>query len=559
MAPLLQISNLAIAYRLARGAELRAISGFDLTLERGKVVGVVGQSGAGKSTIGKAVLGLLGDNADIVEGSIVFDGQELSKFSESQFAAIRGKKIGYIYQNPMSALNPVLSIGEQIIEAIEANTSKRGKEARAYAIDLLESADVTHAEERLTKYPHQLSGGLCQRIVFAIAIAAQPDLIIADEPTTALDVTVQKAVLDTLLKLCRQEDIAIMLITHDMGVVSQMCDDVYVLSRGRLVEHGPTQSVIRTPREQYTKDLMAAIPTVDHRRERFNVFDAFAETPGRARGTEFLRSGIASGQRGEPILTVRNLSKTYDVSRRSGEGFKAIDDVSFTVFRGETLGIVGESGSGKSTIGRSILSLIEPDPGSRIALEGSDISQLKTRADRIRLSRALQCIFQDPYSSLNPRMNAGTNITYGLQAQRLVTRAQARELAGDLLEVVGLPREAAGKMPHAFSGGERQRIGIARALAFRPELIFCDEPTSALDVTVQAEVLNLMKELQASLGLTLVFVSHDLAVVRQMCDRVIVMRAGRIVEEGEAETVLTAPSEPYTRQLLDAMPRVELA
>lgn len=559
MAPLLQISNLAIAYRLARGAELRAISGFDLTLERGKVVGVVGQSGAGKSTIGKAVLGLLGDNADIVEGSIIFDGRELSKFSESQFAAIRGKKIGYIYQNPMSALNPVLSIGEQIIEAIEANTSKRGKEARAYAIDLLESADVTHAEERLTKYPHQLSGGLCQRIVFAIAIAAQPDLIIADEPTTALDVTVQKAVLDTLLKLCRQEGIAIMLITHDMGVVSQMCDDVYVLSRGRLVEHGPTQSVIRTPREQYTKDLMAAIPTVDHRRERFNVFDAFAETPGRARGTEFLRSGIASGQRGEPILTVRNLSKTYDVSRRSGEGFKAIDDVSFTVFRGETLGIVGESGSGKSTIGRSILSLIEPDPGSRIALEGSDISQLKTRADRIHLSRALQCIFQDPYSSLNPRMNAGTNITYGLQSQRLVTRAQARDLAGDLLEVVGLPRDAAGKMPHAFSGGERQRIGIARALAFRPELIFCDEPTSALDVTVQAEVLNLMKELQASLGLTLVFVSHDLAVVRQMCDRVIVMRAGRIVEEGEAETVLTAPSEPYTRQLLDAMPRVELA
>jgi peptide/nickel transport system ATP-binding protein len=559
MAPLLQISNLAIAYRLARGAELRAISGFDLTLERGKVVGVVGQSGAGKSTIGKAVLGLLGDNADIVEGSIIFDGQELSKFSESQFAAIRGKKVGYIYQNPMSALNPVLSIGEQIIEAIEANTSKRGKEARAYAIDLLESADVTHAEDRLTKYPHQLSGGLCQRIVFAIAIAAQPDLIIADEPTTALDVTVQKAVLDTLLKLCRQEDIAIMLITHDMGVVSQMCDDVYVLSRGRLVEHGPTQSVIRTPREQYTKDLMAAIPTVDHRRERFNVFDAFAETPGRARGIEFLRSGIASGQRGEPILTVRHLSKTYDVSRRSGEGFKAIDDVNFTVFRGETLGIVGESGSGKSTIGRSILSLIEPDPGSRIALEGSDISQMRTRADRIRLSRALQCIFQDPYSSLNPRMNAGTNITYGLQAQRLVTRAQARELAGDLLEVVGLPREAAGKMPHAFSGGERQRIGIARALAFRPELIFCDEPTSALDVTVQAEVLNLMKELQTSLGLTLVFVSHDLAVVRQMCDRVIVMRAGRIVEEGEAETVLTAPSEPYTRQLLDAMPRVELA
>jgi peptide/nickel transport system ATP-binding protein len=300
---LLDIRNLAIAYRLAEGGELRAISGFDLTLDRGKVVGVVGQSGAGKSTIGKAILGLLGDNAAIVEGFIRFEGRDLAQYSESQFAAIRGKKVGYIYQNPMTALNPVLSIGEQIIEAIEANTTKRGREARDYAIALLESAEVTHAKERLSKYPHQLSGGLCQRIVFAIAIAAEPELIIADEPTTALDVTVQKAVLDTLLKLCRQKGIAIMLITHDMGVVSQMCDDVYVLSRGRLVEHGPTQSVILTPREQYTKDLMAAIPTVDHRRERFDVFDAFAETPGRARGIDFLRSGIARGARREPMPT----------------------------------------------------------------------------------------------------------------------------------------------------------------------------------------------------------------------------------------------------------------
>ena len=558
MAELLAIKDLAIAYHLAQGREVRALTGFDLTLERGKIVGIVGQSGAGKSTIGKAILGLLGDNAAIVEGSILFNGQNLARFTENEFAAIRGKKIGYIYQNPMSALNPVLSIGEQIIEAIEANTSRRGKEARDYAISLLKAAEVTHAEDRLSKYPHQLSGGLCQRIVFAIAIASKPDLIIADEPTTALDVTVQKAVLDTLLKLCRQDNIAVVLITHDMGVVSQMCDDVFVLSRGRMVESGPTDAVIQTPSEPYTRELMAAIPTVDHKRERFNVFESFAETESRARGIEYLRSGIARSGRGETILDVRDLSMTFDAKTRKDGGFKALDGVSFSVRRGETVGIVGESGSGKSTIGRVMLSLIQADAGSQIFLEGEDITRPRSEKERIRLSHKLQCIFQDPYSSLNPRMSAGSNITDGLVAQKRMNTADAKTLAGDLLEVVGLPRDAARKMPHAFSGGERQRIGIARALAFRPELIFCDEPTSALDVTVQAEVLNLMKDLQSLLGVTLVFVSHDLAVVRQMCDRVIVMKAGQIVEQGAADDVLTQPSEDYTRFLLDAMPRVAL-
>ncbi|QDZ11880.1 dipeptide ABC transporter ATP-binding protein [Devosia ginsengisoli] len=548
---LLSINNLSIAYALANGRELDAITDFSLSLERGQIVGIVGQSGAGKSTIGKAVLGLLGENAHISGGEILLDGENLARFSERQFAAIRGKRVGYIYQNPMTALNPVLSVGEQLIEAIEANTDKRGQAARDHAIALLTSAEVSHPEQRLSKYPHQLSGGLCQRIVFAIAIAAQPDLIIADEPTTALDVTVQQAVLGTLKRLALQEQIAIILITHDMGVVSQMCDEVYVLSRGKLVEHGLTAEIIGAPRERYTRDLMAAIPSVDEKRPRFDVLDAFEDTPGRCRGIDFLKSGIAANP-GQPVLlSVHDLSKTFKGDRR-GEGFKALDRVSFEVIAGETFGIVGESGSGKSTIGRAILGLVEPDAGATIALAGRTIAS----GDRKGLSQRLQCIFQDPYSSLNPRMDAGTNIIYGLLAQRLVDRGAARVLAEDLLEVVGLPRAAAGKMPHAFSGGERQRIGIARALAYRPELIFCDEPTSALDVTVQAEVLNLLKELQESLGLTLVFVSHDLAVVRQMCDRLIVMKAGQIVERGSAEQVLTEPGEPYTRQLLAAMPRV---
>jgi peptide/nickel transport system ATP-binding protein len=308
--------------------------------------------------------------------------------------------------------------------------------------------------------------------------------------------------------------------------------------------------IITAPQERYTQELMAAIPSVEQRRARFDVLDAFEETPGRQRGIDYLRAGTVALAHGDTMLAIGNLSKTF-TGENGGAGFKALDSVGFAVRRGETFGIVGESGSGKSTIGRAILGLVHPDPGAIIALDGHPIGQQNRQA----LSRKLQCIFQDPYSSLNPRMDAGTNITYGIRAAGLVPRKHAQRLAEDLLEVVGLPRAAAAKMPHAFSGGERQRIGIARALAYRPGLIFCDEPTSALDVTVQAEILNLMKELQDSLGLTLVFVSHDLAVVRQMCDSVIVMKAGRIVEEGPAEQVLTEPADPYTRQLLSAMPR----
>lgn len=548
---LLHIDRLSIAYTIANGRELEAIADFSLTLERGRIAGIVGQSGAGKSTIGKAILGLLGENARISAGRILLDGQDLAQFSQRQFAVIRGKRVGYIYQNSMTALNPVLTIGEQLIETIEAHTDKRGKAAREYAIGLLEGAEVTQPEDRLTKYPHQLSGGLCQRIVFAIAIAAQPDLIIADEPTTALDVTVQKAVLGTLKRLARQEDIAIILITHDMGVVSQMCDEVYVLLRGQLVERGETAQIIGAPRECYTRELMAAIPSVEQRRDRFDVLDAFEQTPGRSRGLAYLRAGIGALADESIVLRVDHLTKTYKNDKGRAADFRALHNVGFAVRRGETFGIVGESGSGKSTIGRVILGLVDPDPGAVIELDGRPIAH----GDRKALARRLQCIFQDPYSSLNPRMNAGTNITYGAIAAGLVPPDEARTLAGDLLEVVGLPRAAAAKMPHAFSGGERQRIGIARALAYRPELIFCDEPTSALDVTVQAEILNLMKELQASLGLTLVFVSHDLAVVRQMCDRLIVMKSGEIVEQGLSEQVLTQPREAYTRQLLSAMPR----
>lgn len=560
MSVLISVDDLTIAYPMAGGEVFRALKHISIDVARGQIVGIVGESGAGKSTIGKTALGLLDENAVIETGSVSLEGQELSALSEAGFAPIRGKRIGYIYQNPMTALNPVLTIGEQIQETIEAHTDKHGAAARAFAIELLEQAEVPEAEDRLSKYPHQLSGGLCQRIVFAIAICARPDLIIADEPTTALDVTVQKAVLDTLKKLARQDNIAIILITHDMGVVSEMCDYVYVLRHGGMIEHGPTAQVLNQPAEDYSRELMAAIPRIDVKVERFAVPGGMDKSADRDRALKFLlaRETTDKPDADTPLLSVRGLSKTFVTPATpltAAKNFKAVDDVSFDVFPGETMGIVGESGSGKSTVGRMILGLHQPDEGYDITYRGRDISNLKTRAERLEHCKSMQCIFQDPYSSLNPRMSAGENITHAIKAHGTVTRAQARELAGDLMELVGLPRANASKMPHAFSGGERQRIGIARALSFRPDFLFCDEPTSALDVTVQAELLNMMKDLQDALGLTLLFVSHDLAVVRQMCDRVLVMKAGKVVESGPVDKVLVDPDEPYSKGLLEAMPR----
>jgi peptide/nickel transport system ATP-binding protein len=562
---LIEVQDLTIAYPMADGEVFRALKGISLEVARGQIVGVVGESGAGKSTIGKATLGLLDDNAVIETGGVRLDEARVSHFEEHMFADVRGKKVGYIYQNPMTALNPVLTIGEQIIEAITANTDKRGDAARAYAIELLEQAEVPLPEDRLDKYPHQLSGGLCQRIVFAIAVSAKPDLIIADEPTTALDVTVQKAVLDTLKRLAKRDNIAIILITHDMGVVAEMCDYVYVLRHGAMVEHGPTADLMQSPTQDYTRELMAAIPRIDRKVERFAVPGGLGNATDRQRAIDYLMGNKADRQTAngdEPLLQVRGLSKVFTTAATlisAANSFRAVDDVNFDVYPGETLGIVGESGSGKSTVGRMILGLHTPEAGAEIVYRGRDVSSITSKKDRLEHCKSLQCIFQDPYSSLNPRMSAGENITHALKAHGTLGRKEADQLAGDLMELVGLPRASRRKMPHAFSGGERQRIGIARALSFRPDFIFCDEPTSALDVTVQAELLNLLKDLQDELGLTLLFVSHDLSVVRQMCDRVLVMKSGQVVESGPCDKVLVDPDAEYTKGLLAAMPKFEFS
>ena len=557
--PLLKINNLTVTYPLnSEGSDvLKALDNTSLKVNSGQIIGIVGESGAGKSTIGKAILGLLDPPAKLVSGEIRFLGNSLIGLSELQFESLRGNQIGYIYQNPMTALNPVLTIGEQVIEAIEANTDMRGKTAHEYAIQLLERADVSFAADRLQKYPHQLSGGLCQRIVFAIAIAAKPKLIIADEPTTALDVTVQKSVLQTLIKLSKEEQIAIILITHDIGVISETCDYVYVLRHGKHVEQNATNKVLQRPTQDYTKSLMASVPLIDKRLDRFalneedNLIDA-------STGLHYLQEKqTTQDSSNDPLLEIRNLSKIFITPSsllKAKQLFTAVKDVSFNVDRGETVGIVGESGSGKTTIGRMILGLEDITDGS-VIYRGKDLKDLVDGPERKAHCLSMQCIFQDPYSSLNPRMTAGENITYGLRVHKMISPGKAKSLAQDLMALVGLPSKDAEKLPHAFSGGERQRIGIARALSYRPDFIFCDEPTSALDVSVQANLLNLLKDLQEKFSLTLLFVSHDLAVIRQMCDRVIVMKDGEALEKGSNKDIFESPQHNYTQSLLDSMPK----
>ena len=556
--PLLKIKDLTVTYPCGPQGkdEFKALDQVSINLKAGQIRGIVGESGAGKSTIGKAILGLLDPPAKVVNGDITLLDNPLIGLSEEQYTSIRGEEVGYIYQNPMTALNPVLTIGEQVIEAIEANTNMRGKSAYKHAIDLLEQSDVSFAEDRLKKYPHQLSGGLCQRIVFAIAIAAKPKLIIADEPTTALDVTVQQSVLQTLIKLSKQEQVAIILITHDIGVVAETCDYVYVLRNGKHIEQGITSDVLQRPTQDYTKSLMASVPLIEKRLHRFALKqqDNAEDT---SRGLQYLheKEKTETSTKG-PILEVCNLSKIFITPSsmfKPKDLFTAVNNVSFTVNRGETVGIVGESGSGKSTIGRMILGLEDITEGS-VIYRGKDLKSIIDNKERQKHCLSMQCIFQDPYSSLNPRMSAGENITYGLKAHKLIDGNKAKSLAQDLMSLVGLKKQDADKLPHAFSGGERQRIGIARALSYRPDFIFCDEPTSALDVSVQASLLNLLKDLQEQFSLTLLFVSHDLAVIRQMCDQVIVMKDGVSMEMGTNENIFKQPKSPYTKSLLSAMP-----
>jgi len=564
MTDLLTINGLDVDFPTRRGT-IHAARGVSLTVSPGEVVGLVGESGAGKSTIGNAIVDLLEAPGRVTGGSILFEGEDLRKRSATEMRSIRGDRIGMIFQDPQTSLNPLMTVGAQLVETIEKTTELSGAAADAHAVQLLEQVGITEAKARLRAYPHQFSGGMRQRVVIALALAGDPDLIIADEPTTALDVSIQAQILDLIKKLCRERDLGVIIVTHDIGVIANIADRVVVMYRGEVVETGAVAQILGAPEHEYTKSLIAAVPRADRKLDRFSSVDYIEGNvaPFRRIDVQTHWLGETQGPRTSgAVIEVENLDLSFVLQKallkRNRRMLQAVDNVSFTVNEGETFGLVGESGSGKSTVARLISGLYQPDGGT-IRVLGQDVtSQPRSHAAR-EARRALQMIFQDPYSSLNARMRVLDIVAEPIRFYRLTeNEAETRSVVGDLLEHVGLRADAALRYPHEFSGGQRQRISIARALASRPRILICDEPTSALDVSVQATILNLLKDLQEELGLTMLFISHDLPVIRQICNRIAVMRNGGICEIADTETLFKAPTHDYSRHLLDLMPRMDL-
>ena len=542
--PVLSVRDLVVDFPLRRG-NFRALHGVSFEIAPGEVLGVVGESGAGKSMTGAAVIGLLTPPGRITSGEIDLQGERIDNLPEAEKVKLRGKRIGMVMQDPLTSLNPLFTVGQQLVETIRQHLPLNEAEARARAISLLEEAGIPRAAERIDSYPHQFSGGMRQRVVIALAIAADPELVIADEPTSALDVSVQAQVIKVLKKLCESRGAAIMLITHDMGVIAQIADRILVMNQGRIVESGPVGQVIRHPREPYTIKLIESIPTLNRDPDAPPPLAVAAEDPSKA------------------YVRVENLTRDFDLGGGSFFGrlfgqkpkvFRAVNDVSFSIAKGETYGLVGESGSGKSTCAKMIAGLIRPSSG-RIFVDGADVWSAEGAGSR---RRNVQMIFQDPYASLDPRWKVASIVAEPIKALGLASnRAEIEDRVAELLRKVRLDPVAMRKYPHEFSGGQRQRIAIARALSSQPAFIVCDEPTSALDVSVQAQVLELMTALQEEYGLTYLLISHNLAVIRQMATHVGVMRQGVLEESGPVDEVFDHPKAAYTRMLLDAVPDLD--
>ncbi|MFC3024296.1 ABC transporter ATP-binding protein [Vibrio zhugei] len=558
---LLEVRNLRIEYPSRHGV-FTAVKDLSLSIERGEILGVVGESGAGKSTVGNAIIDLLSPPGHVAGGQVLLDGQEISGLDSESMRKVRGSNIGFIFQDPMTSLNPLFTVEQQLKETIHANMKVSDKEAYERALSLLNQVGIPQPENRLKQYPHQFSGGMRQRVVIAIALAGEPDLIIADEPTTALDVSIQDQILNLIRDLCEQHNVGCMLVTHDMGVVSNVTDRVAVMYRGELVEIGETAKVLGEPEHPYTRSLISAVPRSDIKLDRFPLVSYIeaAQEPQKHIDIQHHWLGQREIQRDYtgPLLRVENVHLRFTTKPslfpKQREYVVASNDVSFDIKEGETFGLVGESGSGKSTIARVIAGLYQPNSGN-VTFEGINLTQLSSEKERRPFRRQMQMVFQNPYTSMNPRMKVFDIVAEPIRFHRLTeNESQTRQVVEDLLDHVGLGRLAGLKYPHEFSGGQRQRISIARALATRPRLLICDEPTSALDVSVQAQILNLLKDLQQELDLTMLFISHDLPVIRQVCDRVGVMQKGTLLEVAPTEQLFTQPTHPYSQQLISLMP-----
>jgi peptide/nickel transport system ATP-binding protein len=563
---LLQIKDLTIDFR-AEGTTTTAVRHVSLTVNRGEIVALVGESGSGKSVTSLSILGLLPrPPAEYSSGSILFyeDGAEevdLLTLDQKSLQRIRGNKISMIFQEPMTSLNPVMTCGRQVAEVVQHHKGLSGAAAKKEVLHWFEKVQLPNPAATYNRYPHQLSGGQKQRVMIAMAMCCEPSLLICDEPTTALDVTVQQTVLKLIRSLQQERQMGVIFITHDLGVVAEIADRVAIMYRGEIVEEGETERVFKRAGHPYTRALIACRPANHPRGARLPVVADFMQGDGgkQAREEHHLKENLSRTQSSSDVLVdVQNLSVRFTVASnwlgKPTATFTAVDDVSFALYEGETLGLVGESGCGKTTLGRTLLRLVDPSSG-KIIYKNRDITAL-SQLEVKDLRRNVQLVFQDPYSSLNPRLTVGAAIAEPMALSGIVRTAKERRArVAALLDQVNLPSAAAGRYPHEFSGGQRQRIVIARALALDPTLLVCDESVSALDVSVQAQVLNLLNELKRNLGLTMLFISHDLSVVRYMSDRIAVMERGKIIELGGAEEVYRNPREAYTQKLLAAIPR----
>ena len=558
ISPLLEIKNFSVSFKVENQYK-RVVQPLSFTLFPNEIVGIVGESGSGKSVTSLAILGLLPKKTTKIEGEIVFDNQNIVSIAEKEFQKIRGSQISMIFQEPMSSLNPSMNCGNQVMEVLQQHTNLSKKACKATVISLFEKVKLPQPSEIFNRYPHEISGGQKQRVMIAMAIACKPKLLIADEPTTALDVTVQHEILQLLKEIQAENQMSILFISHDLALVSSIAQRVLVLYKGDLVEQGTITEIFNHPKEKYTQALLAARPSVKIRLKRLPTITDILEN--KSNKTEITPEERAKHleklYQQKPILEIKNVSKNY--FNRSGWWgkkipFTAVDNVSFSVYEGETVGLVGESGCGKSTLGNAILQLDKATSGS-IFYNGMDITKLLDKEIRA-LRKDISVIFQDPFSSLNPRIPIGKAIMEPMQVHKLYKNDHERKAKTiEILERVGLLPEHFNRYPHEFSGGQRQRIGIARTLALQPKIIICDESVSALDISVQAQVLNLLNELKENFGFTYLFISHDLAVVNYMSDKILVMNKGHIEEQAEADELYKNPQTIYTQKLMSAIPK----
>ena len=553
----LKINNLSVDYKM-RKETVYAAKNVNIEVNKGEILGLVGESGSGKSTVGNAIINLIDEPGKVSSGSVILGDLNIHENSES-VVKYRGNKIGLIFQDPQTSLNPILKVGEQLIETIQTHLKLSKEDAKNKSINLLKEVGIKDAEKRFDDYPHQFSGGMRQRVVISLSLCCEPELLIADEPTTALDVSIQSQILELIKKLTKERNLAVILITHDMGVIAETTNRVAVMKNGNLVELGTTKQILTEPKETYTKSLVSSVPPTNKKISRFKIIEKEVNKQENI-NLKILNRWNKREILKKDLVQIKNLCKTFNegfFTEKSQNNVLAVDTVSFNIQEGKSFGLVGESGSGKTTIAKMIVNLFKPTSGE-IYFDDVCINNIKSNKELLKFRKQIQMIFQDPYSSLNGRLKVKDIIAEPIKLHDTnISSSELNEYINDLLDSVELSKSSAERYPHEFSGGQRQRISIARALATKPRLLVCDEPTSALDVSIQAQILNLLKDLQEQLNLTILFISHDLPVVRQMCDDIGVLRNGKLCEVSETEELFKNPNHEYTKELLRLMPKIE--